>query len=228
MYNPSHSFDFLKSWFSLWAQSWKVLDTPQSGKQNQNQTFLLVWVVFHFPEQKPFLLSSCPFSTSLIKEQRNGSDLFLVLPPPSPPPEQQSWSCGRSWVWCAWYIFCGWEEDHEAGWDLEDHSLFHSFFSPATRPVGGACLKWAWIQIFRDILSAVCHCGTLMPNYFKAQKPCLKIGSIWNLPLFVPSNFCCRNSEIIKPEQSHKGNVTHVLFAKLLEMLKASCCHTAS
>lgn len=84
MYNPSHSFDFLKSWFSLWAQSWKVLDTPQSGKQNQNQTFLLVWVVFHFPEQKPFLLSSCPFSTSLIKEQRNGSDLFPILPPPFP------------------------------------------------------------------------------------------------------------------------------------------------
>lgn len=146
---------------------------------------------------------------------------------PHSPPEQQSWSCGRSWVWCAWCIFCGWEEDHEAGWDLEDHSLFHSFFSPATRPVGGACLKWAWIQIFRDFLSAVCHCGTLMPNYyFEVQKPCLKIGSIWNLPLFVPSNFCCRNREIIKPEQSHKGNVTHVLFAKLLEMLKASCCHT--
>lgn len=65
-----------------------------------------------------------------------------------------------------------------------------------------------------------------MPSYFKTQTPFLKIGSIWNLPLLVPSNFSCRNREIIKPEQSHKGNVTHALFAKLLEMLKASCCHT--
>lgn len=85
MYNPSHSFDFLKSWLCLWAQPWKVLDTPQSGRLNQNQTFLLVWVVFHCAEQNPFLLSSCPFSTSLIREQRSGSGLFSILPPPSTP-----------------------------------------------------------------------------------------------------------------------------------------------
>lgn len=150
-----------------------------------------------------------------------GQACFLVSQLPAPP-EEQSWSRGRSWGWCAWCIFCGWE-DHEADWDLEDQSLSPSSL-PATGPVSGVCLKWAWNPVFQRH-SIRYRCGTLMPSYFKTQKPFLKIGSIWDLPLFIPSNFYWRNREIIKPEQNHKGNVTHALFAKLLEMLKASSCH---
>lgn len=141
MYNPSHSFDFLKSWFSLCAQSWKVMDTLRSGTQIENQTFLLVWVVLHFPEQKNIPSLLLPIFYILDK----GTEKW-VRPVSHSPTSIHPWSSRAEAVGEA-------EGDVHGAFSvgekktmrqIETWRITVSFTAsslPATRPVGGMCLK---------------------------------------------------------------------------------------
>lgn len=136
MYNPSHSFDFLKSWFSLWAQSWKVMDTPHHHQEDRYKirpSSLSGWY-FTFLNKSHSFPPPAHFLHPWLRNREMDQTCFPFSH--FHPPLEQSWSRGRSWGWCAWCIFCGWEEDHEADWDLEDRSLFHSFFSPSHQASG--------------------------------------------------------------------------------------------